>query len=120
MKIITLEVGNTSWWKNRKYRREASLELKKLRKKYKSIKLIKKYRIKKYFLLDVEFPFIYNASNNGEKNISIRFSEKESIETVKNFINKVNYVWIDTFTKFPINKNNLKILNKFHNFLFFE
>ena len=45
MKIITLEVGNTSWWKNRKYRREASLELKKLRKKYKSIKLVKKYRL---------------------------------------------------------------------------
>lgn len=45
MKIITLEVGNTSWWKNRKYRREACLELKKLRKKYKSIKLVKKYRL---------------------------------------------------------------------------
>ena len=45
MKIVTLEVGNTSWWKNRKYRREASLELKKLRKKYKSIKLVKKYRL---------------------------------------------------------------------------
>lgn len=80
----------------------------------KVLKLIKKYRVKKYFLLDVEFPFIYNASNSGEKNISIRFSEKESIETVKNFVNKVNYVWIDTFTKFPINKKNLSILNKFH------
>ena len=45
MKIITLEVGNTSWWKNRKYRREASVELRKLRKKYKSIKLVKKYRL---------------------------------------------------------------------------
>jgi len=45
MKVITLEVGNTSWWKNRKYRREAANELKKLRKKYKSIKLIKKYRL---------------------------------------------------------------------------
>ena len=44
-KIITLEIGNSSWWKNRKYRKEASLELKKLRKKYKSIKLIKKYRL---------------------------------------------------------------------------
>ena len=24
MKTVTLEVGNTSWWKNRKYRREAA------------------------------------------------------------------------------------------------
>jgi hypothetical protein len=45
IKIITLEIGNSSWWKDRKYRKEASLELKKLRKKYKSIKLIKKYRL---------------------------------------------------------------------------
>ena len=36
----------------------------------KVLKLIKKYRIKKYFLLDVEFPFIYNSSNKGEKNIN--------------------------------------------------
>ncbi len=80
----------------------------------KVIRLIKKFKIKKYFLLDVEFPFIYKASNYGEKNISIRFSEKEAIETVKNFVKKVNYVWIDTFTKFPINKKNLSVLDKFN------
>ena len=45
-KIITLEIGNSSWWKNKKYRKEASLELKKLRKKYKAVKLVKKYRLK--------------------------------------------------------------------------
>ena len=43
MKVITLEVGNTSWWKNRKYRKESANELKELRLKYK-IKLLKKYR----------------------------------------------------------------------------
>ena len=45
IKIITLEIGNSSWWKNKKYRKEASIELKKLRKKYKYIKLVKKYRL---------------------------------------------------------------------------
>ena len=44
MKTVTLEVGNTSWWKNRKYRREAAKELRELRFKYKRIKLLKKYR----------------------------------------------------------------------------
>ena len=44
MKTVTLEVGNTSWWKNRKYRKEASKELRELRLKYKRIKLLKKYR----------------------------------------------------------------------------
>ena len=37
MKTVTLEVGNTSWWKNRKYRREAAKELRELRLKYKRI-----------------------------------------------------------------------------------
>ena len=45
MKTVTLEVGNTSWWKNRKYRREAAKELRELRLKYKRIKLLKKYRV---------------------------------------------------------------------------
>ena len=44
MKTVTLEVGNTSWWKNRKYRREAAKELRELRFKYKRIKFLKKYR----------------------------------------------------------------------------
>ena len=46
MEVITLEVGNTSWWKNRKYRREAANELKELRLKYKKVKLLKKYKVK--------------------------------------------------------------------------
>ena len=45
MKTITLEVGNTSWWKNLKYRKEAAKELRKIRLNNKKIKLIKKYRI---------------------------------------------------------------------------
>ena len=44
-KIITLEIGNTSWWKNKKYRREAALELRKLRKIKSKVKLLRKYRL---------------------------------------------------------------------------
>ena len=45
MKTITLEVGNTSWWKNLKYRKEAAKELRKIRATKKDIRLIRKYRI---------------------------------------------------------------------------
>ena len=45
IKIITLEIGNSSWWKNKKYRKEASIELRKLRNKYRSVRVIKKYRL---------------------------------------------------------------------------
>ena len=73
----------------------------------------KRSQIKSYFLLDVEFPYIFNSSRNGEKDIAIRFSEDESIETVKKYINKVNWVWLDTFTEFPIKEKNIKVLNNF-------
>ena len=69
--------------------------------------------IKNYFLLDVEFPYLYRASRDGEKSIAVRFSEDESIETVENYIGMVDWVWIDTNTVLPINKQNKFILNKF-------
>ena len=44
-KVITLEIGNSSWWKNRKYRREAASEIRELREKNKKVKLLKKYEL---------------------------------------------------------------------------
>ena len=44
-KVITLEVGNSSWWKNRKYRREAASEIRKLKEKSKKVRLLKKYQL---------------------------------------------------------------------------
>ena len=73
----------------------------------------KRSQIKKFFLLDVEFPYIYSASLKGERAIAVRFSEVESIETVKNFVRMVDWVWIDTNTKLPLGKNNISVLNNF-------
>ena len=70
-------------------------------------------RIKSYFLLDVEFPYLYRASRQGERNIAIRFSEDESIETVKKYVGMVDWVWIDTNTRLPITSENKEILNQF-------
>ena len=44
-KVITLEIGNSSWWKNRKYRIEAASEIRELREKNKKVKLLKKYQL---------------------------------------------------------------------------
>ncbi len=44
-KIVTLKTGNTSWWKNIKYRREAAADLKKYRKLGLKILKIKTYRL---------------------------------------------------------------------------
>ena len=45
LKIVTLKTGNTSWWKNIKYRREAAADLKKYRKSGLKILKIKSYRL---------------------------------------------------------------------------
>ena len=44
-KIITLEIGNSSWWKNRKYRREAASKIREIRRKGYDIQLLEKYRL---------------------------------------------------------------------------
>jgi hypothetical protein len=44
-KVITLEIGNSAWWKNRKYRREAASKIREIRRKGFDIQLLKKYRL---------------------------------------------------------------------------
>jgi len=55
---------------------------------------------------------IYLLSKAGEKNISLRFSEYEGLDTILNMKNKVDWVWVDCFTKLPITKENYKILKE--------
>ena len=44
-KVITLEIGNSSWWKNRKYRREAAAKIREIRRKGYNIQFLKRYRL---------------------------------------------------------------------------
>jgi NDP-sugar pyrophosphorylase family protein len=76
------------------------------------LELIKKHNIKDYFFLDSSFPMIYKLSNEGEKNIAIRFSEFEGIDTILNMKDKVNWVWVDCFTKMPLDYNTYINLKK--------
>ncbi len=75
---------------------------------------VKKRKIKSYFLLDVEFPYIIRAFMRNENNIAIRFSEYETIENVITFKNNLKWVWVDLVSKIPINDFNFKILNQFN------
>ena len=77
------------------------------------LELVKIHLIKSFFLLDVEMPYMYSATKKGQKNIAVRFSEYESLDLAKYFQGKLDWVWIDTVTKLPINLNNAKILSKF-------
>jgi bifunctional N-acetylglucosamine-1-phosphate-uridyltransferase/glucosamine-1-phosphate-acetyltransferase GlmU-like protein len=88
------------------------LNIKSERIEYKVLELLKKYNVTEYFFLDSSFPMIYKLSNEGEKNIAVRFSEFEDINTVLNMKGLIDWVWIDCFTKNPLNKDNYILLKK--------
>ena len=88
------------------------LNIKSERIEYKVLELLRKYNIKKYFFLDNSFPMIYLLSSNGEKNIALRFSELEGIDTALSMRGKVEWIWIDCFTKLPIDFNTYCVLKK--------
>lgn len=80
------------------------LNIKSERIEYKVLELLKKYTIRKYFFLDCSFPMIYALSGQGEKNIALRFSEYEGMDTIRNMAGKVSWVWVDCFTKLPLTR----------------
>ena len=77
---------------------------------YQVLELLKKYTVNNYFFLDSSFPMINSLSSKGEKNIALRFSEFEGIDTIRLMSQKVDWILVDFFSKLPITSNNYKIL----------
>jgi hypothetical protein len=71
------------------------------------IQLMAKKEIENYFFLDQSFPFLIKWANKGERRLAIRVSEYESIETALNLRDKIQWAWIDCFTRFPLSEKNI-------------
>lgn len=67
------------------------------------ISLMRKHGIEDYFFLDQSFPFLVKWAKAGEHRCAMRVSEFETIETALNLAGKVDWIWVDCFTRFPIN-----------------
>ncbi len=78
------------------------LNIKSERIEFRVLELLKKYKVEKYFFLDSSFPMIYLLSEQGEKNIALRFSKFEGLDTIMNMKDRINWVWVDCFGKFPM------------------
>lgn len=74
------------------------------------IDLMKQHGIDDYFFLDQSFPFLIKWSKLGEHRCAVRVSEFESIETALTLSGKVDWVWVDCFTKFPLSGQEAKRL----------
>ena len=80
------------------------LNVKSERIELKILEMLKQYPVTNYFFLDSSFPMIKLLTDQGEKNISLRFSELEGLDTIRNMAGKANWIWVDCFTRLPINK----------------
>lgn len=77
------------------------------------IDLAAKYVISDYFLQDVEFPYFYRATRKeGVRKIAVRYSEAEPIEFALAQKGFCDWIWIDTNTRLPLDKNSAGLLAK--------
>lgn len=66
------------------------------------IELMKQRGIDDYFFLDQSFPFLVKWSRLGERRCAVRVSEYESVETALTLAGRVDWIWVDCFTRFPL------------------
>lgn len=74
---------------------------------------MKDFDIDDFFFLDQSFPFLIKTVRSGESRCAVRMSEFESIETSIILGGKIDWVWVDCFTEFPLKNEtfiNLKDL----------
>mgnify|MGYP000672132933 CR=1 FL=1 len=64
--------------------------------------LMKKKNIENFFFLDQSFPFLLKTASQGERRCAARVSEFECIDTVLTLTKRVDWVWVDCFTRFPL------------------
>lgn len=81
------------------------LNIKSERIELKILEMLPRYDVKSYFFLDSSFPMMYLLSEYGEKDVALRISELEGLDTARNMAGRVKWIWVDCFTKIPINKD---------------
>ena len=63
------------------------------------LEMLRDRSIEQFFLLDSTVPAMYKYTRTGEKRFAVRLSEVEPIEFVEPWKNKVEWVWVDCFSK---------------------
>ena len=74
------------------------------------IALMKTHGIDDYFFLDQSFPFLVKWAKVGEHRCAVRVSEFEYIETALTLAGKVDWIWVDCFTRFPLSREDAQRL----------
>ena len=58
--------------------------------------------ITNFFFLDQSVPFLVKTARAGERRCAVRLSEYEVIDSVMRLAGMVDWVWVDCFTRLPL------------------
>jgi hypothetical protein len=88
------------------------LNVKSERIEHRVLEAVKRHGVADYFFLDSSFPMIRLLVRNGERKIAVRFSEFEPVESCLALAGQVDWVWVDCFTKMPLDPPTYAALKK--------
>jgi len=88
------------------------LNVKSERIEHRVLESIKRAGVTEYFFLDCSFPMIRALVALGERKIAVRFSEFEPIESALALAGKIDWVWVDCFTRMPLTPDAYSALRK--------
>jgi hypothetical protein len=66
------------------------------------LELVARYGVQNYFFLDLANPTLVNLARQGLRQMAVRYSEYEPIEFALAFAGQVDWVWVDCFTRLPL------------------
>lgn len=78
------------------------LNVKSERIEHRVLEMVRRFGVSDYFFLDCSFPMIRTLVRQCERKIAVRFSEYEPIESCLALAGQVEWVWVDCFTKMPL------------------
>ena len=65
-----------------------------------------------FFFLDQSVPFLIKTARTGERRCAVRVSEYEGVESAMMLAGMVDWIWVDCFTRFPIDGNQARRLQQ--------
>lgn len=65
-----------------------------------------------FFFLDQSFPFLIKWAKQGLRQAAVRVSEYESVATALSLTGMVDWVWVDCFTRFPLEHEDYALLRE--------
>lgn len=77
-----------------------------------ALDILRAHKVERFFFLDQSFPFLIKTARGGERRCAVRVSEYESIETALSLSGRVDWIWVDCFTRFPLTKSDADRLHE--------